>query len=67
MDILTGTGLAASAGLNAYIPLLTLGLLDRYTSVVNLGPATPGSPTAGSSPSWPSSWPWKLWPTKSLP
>lgn len=38
MDILTGTGLAASAGLNAYIPLLTLGLLDRYTSVVNLGP-----------------------------
>lgn len=38
MDFLTGTGLAASAGLNAYIPLLTVGLLDRYTQVVNLGP-----------------------------
>lgn len=37
MDFLTGTGLAASAGLNAYIPLLALGLLDRYTQVVDLG------------------------------
>ncbi len=38
MDLLTGTGLAASAGLNAYIPLLALGLLDRYSSLVDLGP-----------------------------
>lgn len=38
MDFLTGTGLAASAGLNAYIPLLALGLLDRHTGLVNLGP-----------------------------
>lgn len=36
MDFLTGTGLAASAGLNAYIPLLVLGFLDRYTQFVNL-------------------------------
>ena len=28
LEFLTGTGLATSAGLNAYIPLLALGLLD---------------------------------------
>ena len=38
MDFLTGTGLVASAGLNAYIPLLVMGLLDRYTQFINLGP-----------------------------
>lgn len=38
MDFLTGTGLAASAGLNAYVPLLAVGLLDRYTSFIDLGP-----------------------------
>jgi hypothetical protein len=37
-EALTGTGLAGAAGLNAYIPLLALGLLDRYTSVINLPP-----------------------------
>ncbi|MEH0109406.1 DUF4126 domain-containing protein [Tersicoccus sp. MR15.9] len=36
MEILTGAGLAASSGLNAYIPLLVLGLLDRFTNVVTL-------------------------------
>lgn len=36
MDFLTGTRLAASAGLHAYIPLLVLGFLDRYTQFVNL-------------------------------
>ncbi|MEW2144557.1 DUF4126 domain-containing protein [Micromonospora vinacea] len=35
-EVLTGTGLAASAGLNAYIPLLILGLLGRYTDLVDL-------------------------------
>ncbi|GHJ06027.1 membrane protein [Micromonospora humidisoli] len=35
-EVLTGTGLAASAGLNAYIPLLTMGLLARYTSLIDL-------------------------------
>ncbi|SCL13033.1 DUF4126 domain-containing protein [Micromonospora inyonensis] len=35
-EILTGSGLAASAGLNAYIPLLTMGLLARYTDVITL-------------------------------
>jgi uncharacterized membrane protein len=41
-EALTGTGLAASAGLNAYIPLLTMALLARYTDAINL----------------PSSWSW---------
>lgn len=42
LELLTGTGLAASAGLNAYIPLLLVGLLNRYTGLVEL----------------PSSWQW---------
>ncbi|MGV0849556.1 DUF4126 domain-containing protein [Mycolicibacterium phlei] len=42
MELLTGLGLATAAGLNAYIPLLALGLLSRYTELVNL----------------PSSWAW---------
>ncbi len=33
---MTGFGLATAAGLNAYIPMLSMGLLDRYTSLVNL-------------------------------
>lgn len=36
LEVLTGTGLAASAGLNAYIPMLAMGLLARYTEVINL-------------------------------
>jgi hypothetical protein len=40
MDLLTGIftafGLSASAGLNAYIPLLLVGLLARYTDLINL-------------------------------
>jgi hypothetical protein len=36
VEFLTGAGLAASAGLNAYIPLLALGLLGRYTNVITL-------------------------------
>jgi hypothetical protein len=36
LEALTGTGLAASAGLNAYIPLLTMGLLARYTDTIAL-------------------------------
>ncbi|MDG4795894.1 DUF4126 domain-containing protein [Micromonospora sp. WMMD1082] len=39
LEVLTGTGLAASAGLNAYIPLLMMGLLARFTSFIDL----PGS------------------------
>ncbi|WBB79484.1 DUF4126 domain-containing protein [Micromonospora sp. WMMD882] len=35
-ELLTGTGLAASAGLNAYVPLLTVGLLARYTDLLDL-------------------------------
>ncbi|MFI5494564.1 DUF4126 domain-containing protein [Actinoplanes sp. NPDC051859] len=36
VEVLTGGGLSASAGLNAYIPLLTLGALARWTSAVEL-------------------------------
>jgi len=36
LEVLTGTGLAAAAGLNAYIPLLLLGLAARFSDVVQL-------------------------------
>jgi uncharacterized membrane protein len=36
LEALTGTGLAASAGLNAYIPLVMMGLLARYTNAIDL-------------------------------
>jgi hypothetical protein len=36
LAILTGIGLSASAGLNAYIPLLAIGLLGRYTDMIEL-------------------------------
>jgi hypothetical protein len=36
VELLTGFGLATAAGLNAYIPLLALGLLSRFTDVVML-------------------------------
>jgi hypothetical protein len=39
LEILTGTGLAAAAGLNAYIPLLALGLGSRFLEFVQLPPA----------------------------
>jgi hypothetical protein len=42
LEALTGIGLATSAGLNAYIPLLAVALLARYTSLITL----------------PSSWQW---------
>ena len=35
-EVLTGAGLAAAAGLNAYIPLLAIGLLSRFTDLVAL-------------------------------
>lgn len=38
MELLTGFGLATAAGLNAYIPLLALGLLSRFTHLVALPP-----------------------------
>jgi hypothetical protein len=38
MELLTGLGLATAAGLNAYIPLLALGLLSRFTDLVTLPP-----------------------------
>ncbi len=36
MEMMTGFGLATAAGLNAYIPLLMLGLLGRFTNVIHL-------------------------------
>lgn len=35
-NIFTAFGLSASAGLNAYIPLLTVALLSRFTNLINL-------------------------------
>lgn len=36
LEALTGAGLATSAGLNAYIPMLSVGLLARFTGLVEL-------------------------------
>jgi Domain of unknown function (DUF4126) len=36
---LTGLGLSTAAGLNAYIPLLVVGLLGRFTNVLDLPPS----------------------------
>jgi hypothetical protein len=36
LEALTGTGLAASAGLNAYIPLVIMGLMARFTDAIAL-------------------------------
>ncbi len=38
MDIFSAFGLSASAGLNAYIPLLVVALLARYTNLLTLEP-----------------------------
>ncbi|CAJ1580709.1 DUF4126 domain-containing protein [[Mycobacterium] wendilense] len=35
-QLLTGLGLSTAAGLNAYIPMLMLGLLARFTEVISL-------------------------------
>ncbi len=39
LELLTGTGLAAAAGLNAYIPLLIVGLSSRFLDWIQLPPA----------------------------
>jgi hypothetical protein len=38
-EVLTGMGLSASAGLNAWIPLMSVGLLARYTHLITLPPS----------------------------
>lgn len=38
LELLTGTGLALAAGLNAWIPLVVIGALDRFTGLVELPP-----------------------------
>jgi len=38
MGVFSAFGLAASAGLNAYIPLLVVSLLARYTDLIKLSP-----------------------------
>lgn len=38
LELLTGTGLATAAGLNAALPLVLLGALDRWTGLVTLPP-----------------------------
>ncbi|HWM34725.1 MAG TPA: DUF4126 domain-containing protein [Pseudolysinimonas sp.] len=39
LEVLTGAGLATAAGLNAYIPLLVVGLSSRFLDWVDLPPA----------------------------
>jgi len=39
LELLTGAGLAAAAGLNAYIPLLVVGLSARFLDWIELPPA----------------------------
>ena len=51
LELLTGTGLAVAAGLNAYIPLLIVGLGGRFLDFVELPAAGPGSRTSGCSAS----------------
>ncbi len=46
IELLTGAGLAMSAGLNAYIPLIILGMAGRYLDFVHL-PAASGWLTNG--------------------
>jgi uncharacterized membrane protein len=36
MELMTGFGLATAAGLNAYIPMLLMGLLSKFTSLITL-------------------------------
>lgn len=36
LEVITGFSLASAAGLNAYIPLLVLGLLSKFTDIVAL-------------------------------
>lgn len=38
MDIVSALGLSSASGLNAYIPMLILGSLDRWTNIVTLPP-----------------------------
>lgn len=47
LSIFTAFGLAASAGLNAYIPLLVVALLSKYTSLIELS-----DPWANVMESW---------------
>ena len=37
LSLLTALGLSTAAGLNAYLPLLIVGLLGRYTDLIDLG------------------------------
>jgi hypothetical protein len=38
LELPTGTGLTLAAGLNAWIPLVILGVRDRFTGLVELPP-----------------------------
>lgn len=39
LELLTATGFALAAGLNAWIPLVLLGALDRFTGLIELPPS----------------------------
>ena len=36
---LTGAGLSAAAGLNAFIPFVLVGMLDRFSGLIDLPPS----------------------------
>ncbi|MGO1317419.1 MAG: DUF4126 domain-containing protein, partial [Cellulomonadaceae bacterium] len=36
LELMTGAGLATAAGLNAYVPLLVLGVLTRFTDLLTV-------------------------------
>jgi len=38
IDVLSAFGLSSAAGLNAYLPLLIVGLMARYTDLITLSP-----------------------------
>src|SRR2546430_1701865 len=38
VNLLQACGLSTASGLNAYVPLLVVGLLARYTSLIHLDP-----------------------------
>ena len=56
--ILGAFGLSASAGLNAYIPLLIVSLLAKFTDLIKLSDRGTRSPVGGQLACWFWSW-WK--------
>ena len=56
IDVLAAFGLAAATGLNAYLPLLIVGLLARFTDLITLAPPWNALENPGSWESWRCCW-----------